>query len=187
MQQLLRDTMEGNQEFRRAKDDQIHIAETMATASKNIASAEFELLKINESIKLAVSEKEKEVLQRKRYMEEYESLKTILGEIKSLNDVRINQETSIKMRESIDIQKGDYQTKKLEKSLEEIKKKLSRSEESEKVLRQEVEYLERELAKVTAKKDGANATLTKLITENDKQDTFLSSLKNEFRKMEDQF
>jgi hypothetical protein len=70
-------------------------------------------LQINEAIKLAQSEKEKEVLQRKKYMEEYESLKTILTELKVLNFARITKETQMRMRESVDIQKGEYQSKKL--------------------------------------------------------------------------
>jgi len=48
-------------------------------------------MQINESIKLAEKEKEREILERKSYMEEYESLKTILKEIKALNEIRINQ------------------------------------------------------------------------------------------------
>lgn len=71
-------------------------------------------------------------------MEEYESLKTMLKEIKNLNETRISQETQTRMRESVDIQKGEYQTKKLEKNLEELRKKIARSEESEKALKQEV-------------------------------------------------
>lgn len=54
----------------------------------------------------------------------------------------------VRKRESIDIQKGEYQTKKLEKNLDEIKKKLTRSEESEKMLRQEVEHMEHQLEKL---------------------------------------
>jgi len=54
-------------------------------------------------------------------------LKKILKEIKALNEVRINQEIQNRKRESADIQKGEIQTKKLEKSFEETKKKLTRS------------------------------------------------------------
>ena len=46
-------------------------------------------------------------------MEEYESLKTILAELKVLNFARITKETQMRMRESVDIQKGEYQSKKL--------------------------------------------------------------------------
>jgi len=60
----------------------------------------------------------------------------------------MNQEVQVRKRESIDIQKGEYQTKKLEKNLDEIKKKLTRSEESEKMLRQEVEHMEHQLEKL---------------------------------------
>jgi chromosome segregation ATPase len=127
---------------------------------------------------LAEREKEKEVLERKRLMEEYESLKTILKEIKTLNETRIGQETQNRMRESVDIQKGEYQTKKLEKNLDEIRKKISRSEESEKALKQEVEHMERELAKLKSKRDTINKALTELINDNDRQDTQLSSYKN---------
>jgi chromosome segregation ATPase len=127
---------------------------------------------------LAEREKEKEVLERKRLMEEYESLKTILKEIKTLNETRIGQETQNRMRESVDIQKGEYQTKKLEKNLDEIRKKINRSEESEKALKQEVEHMERELAKLKSKRDTINKALTELINDNDRQDTQLSSYKN---------
>lgn len=117
-------------------------------------------------------------MERKRLMEEYESLKTILKEIKTLNETRIGQETQNRMRESVDIQKGEYQTKKLEKNLDEIRKKISRSEESEKALKQEVEHMERELAKLKSKRDTINKALTVLINDNDRQDTQLSSYKN---------
>ena len=90
--------MENSQEFQRAKEDQVIIKDNMEKVCKNIASAEFELLQINEAIKLAQSEKEKEVLQRKKYMEEYESLKTILAELKVLNFARITKETQMRMR-----------------------------------------------------------------------------------------
>ena len=43
----------------------------MAITNQNIATAEFDLLQVNQTIKLAQSEKEKEVLERKKYMEEY--------------------------------------------------------------------------------------------------------------------
>ena len=111
-------------------------------------------------------------------MEEYESLKTILFELQTLNYARITKETQMRMRESVDIQKGQYQSKKLEKNLEEIKKKLFKSEESEKVLRQQVEHMERELGKLKSKKDLVSQSLTKMVTENDKQDTLLTSYKN---------
>jgi Na+-transporting NADH:ubiquinone oxidoreductase subunit NqrA len=54
-------------------------------------------------------------------------LKVVLQEIRILNEARMNQEVIIRKRESIDIQKGEYQTKKLERNLEEVKKKLVRS------------------------------------------------------------
>ena len=46
-------------------------------------------------------------------MEEYESLKNIIKEIKALNETRTNQQIQNRKRESMDIQKGQYQTKKL--------------------------------------------------------------------------
>ena len=63
----------------------------MAITNQNIATAEFDLLQVNQTIKLAQNEKEKEVLERKKYMEEYESLKMILMQIKVLNEGRISQ------------------------------------------------------------------------------------------------
>ena len=45
--------MESDQEFQRAKEDQTIIKENMTKVCKNIASAEFELLQVNQSIKLA--------------------------------------------------------------------------------------------------------------------------------------
>jgi hypothetical protein len=63
-------------------------------------------------------------------------LKVVLREIQILNEARMNQEVLIRKRESIDIQKGEYQTKKLERNLEEVKKKLVRSEDAERGLRQ---------------------------------------------------
>ena len=70
----------------------------MAKACKNISGAEFELIQLNQAIKLAQDEKEKEVLSRKKYMEEYEALKKILNEIRSLNLIRITQETVNRQR-----------------------------------------------------------------------------------------
>ena len=46
-------------------------------------------------------------------MEEYESLKTVLKEIQQLNETRISKEIDSRKRESIDIQKGETQTRKL--------------------------------------------------------------------------
>ena len=63
----------------------------MAITNQNNATAEFDLLQVNQTIKLAQNEKEKEVLERKKYMEEYESLKMILMQIKVLNEGRISQ------------------------------------------------------------------------------------------------
>ena len=108
-------------------------------------------------------------------------------EIKTLNFTRVNQETQGRLRESNDIQKGDYQNGKLQRNLDEIKKKLIRSEQSEKVLKQEVEHMERELSKLKTKREEINQNLNRMVTENDKQDTLLSSYKNEYRKMDDQF
>lgn len=79
IQAKIKETIEGSQEFQRAKEDQANLKENLLTANNNLASAEFQLLQINQSIKLAVSEKEKECLQRKKCMEEYESLKIILA------------------------------------------------------------------------------------------------------------
>ena len=60
--------MESNQDYQRAKEDQAIIRGNMSKVCKNIATAEFDLLQINSSIKLAKEEKEKEVLERKKYM-----------------------------------------------------------------------------------------------------------------------
>lgn len=43
----------------------------MERAGKNIARSDFELLQVEQAIQLAEREKEKEVLERKRLMEEY--------------------------------------------------------------------------------------------------------------------
>lgn len=63
-------------------------------------------------------------------MEEFESLKIVLKELETLNATRLIQEVTNRKRESVDIQKGELQSRKLEKNLEEIKKKLTRSEDS---------------------------------------------------------
>lgn len=63
-------------------------------------------------------------------MEEFESLKVVLKELETLNATRLIQEVTNRKRESVDIQKGELQSRKLEKNLEEIKKKLTRSEDS---------------------------------------------------------
>lgn len=63
-------------------------------------------------------------------MEEFESLKIVLKELETLNATRLTQEVANRKRESVDIQKGELQSRKLEKNLEEIKKKLTRSEDS---------------------------------------------------------
>lgn len=60
-------------------------------------------------------------------MEEFESLKVVLKELETLNSTRLTQEVANRKRESVDIQKGELQSRKLEKNLEEIKKKLNRS------------------------------------------------------------
>ena len=74
-------------------------------------------------------------------MEEFESLRVVLKELETLNANRLSQEVANRKRDSLDIQKGETQTKKLEKNLQEIRKKLARSEDSERVLKQEIEHL----------------------------------------------
>lgn len=57
-------------------------------------------------------------------------MKIVLKELETLNATRLTQEVANRKRESVDIQKGELQSRKLEKNLEEIKKKLNRSEDS---------------------------------------------------------
>lgn len=60
-------------------------------------------------------------------MEEFESLRVVLKELQTLNASRLAQEVANRKRDSLDIQKGETQTRKLEKNLEEVRKKLTRS------------------------------------------------------------
>jgi|688.fasta_scaffold726248_2 hypothetical protein len=50
-------------------------------------------------------------------MEEFESLRVVLKELETLNANRLSQEVANRKRDSLDIQKGETQTKKLEKNL----------------------------------------------------------------------
>ncbi|CAM5999286.1 unnamed protein product [Sphagnum balticum] len=77
----MRKEIDANSEYQRALEDHDVIKANMVKLYKSIATAEFELLQVAESIKLAEREKEKEVMERKRLTEEYESLKVVLKEI----------------------------------------------------------------------------------------------------------
>ena len=46
-------------------------------------------------------------------MEEFESLKVVLKELETLNAIRLTQEVANRKRESVDIQKGELQSRKL--------------------------------------------------------------------------
>ena len=48
---------------------------------KQISNAEFEVRQLDQSVKLAVQDKEREVLERKRQVEEYEQMRVVLSEI----------------------------------------------------------------------------------------------------------
>lgn len=63
----------------------------MAQVLKNIAVSEFELMQLESSIRLAAEQKEKEVIERKRLMEEFESLRAVLRELETLNASRLTQ------------------------------------------------------------------------------------------------
>jgi hypothetical protein len=68
---LLRQSLESSAEFQRAKEDQAAIRDSMAQVLKAMASSEFELTQVEASIKLANEQKEREVIERKRLMEEF--------------------------------------------------------------------------------------------------------------------
>jgi hypothetical protein len=78
----------------------------MAQVLKSMASSEFELMQAEASIRLANEQKELEVIERKRLMEEYESLRVVLKELETLNANRLSQEVANRKRDSLDIQKG---------------------------------------------------------------------------------
>jgi hypothetical protein len=78
----------------------------MAQVLKSMASSEFELMQAEASIRPANEHKELEVIERKRLMEEYESLRVVLKELETLNANRLSQEVANRKRDSLDIQKG---------------------------------------------------------------------------------
>lgn len=98
----------------------------------------------------------------------------------------MSQEVLVRKRQSVEIQKGEYQTKKLERNLEEVKKKLGRSEEAERVLRQEVEHMETQLGKLKERREELSQTVNRLSAANDKQETLLGSCRSEYRKVQEQ-
>lgn len=68
-----------------------------------------------------------------------------------------------------------------------MKKKLARSEDSERALRQETEHLERDLCKLKERRTELNECLGKLSAANDKTDTELTNLRSDYRRMQDQY
>lgn len=78
---LLRQSLESSAEFQRAKQDQENIRDSMAQILKKIAGSDFELMQVEASIRLAIEQKEREVIERKRLMEEFESLRVVLKEL----------------------------------------------------------------------------------------------------------
>lgn len=75
----------------------------------------------------------------------------MLSEILTMNLLRKDKEALHRKSVSVDISKAEEQTKKLEKRLDEIKKKLLKNEEANFTISNEVFAFERELAELKQK------------------------------------
>ena len=67
---------------------------------KSIGGANFDLMQLKESIKIADYEKDKEIIDRKNLTEEFESIKLMVKQILFLNSGRKEKETTARKQES---------------------------------------------------------------------------------------
>ena len=107
-------------DYQKAQEEQAHLKSKILALDKETATANFDLMQLKESIKMAEYEKDKEIRDRKALTEEFESTKVMVKEILFLNFGRKEKETNNRKPESVELRKAEDQTIKLEKSLEEV-------------------------------------------------------------------